>query len=201
MDVVARTGTELSRNPTVIEIADFARADDCAVVIDAYERCRARYSHKTGDGFFDHRVLWINSFPDAENATRKILQAWRFALVDIISRHSGCRLYSDTIQVVSWNGQAMPPHQDDRYPDGRPHSTPWREWASIVYLNGDFDGGEIYFPEAGDLSYKPVRGSAIFFRGGAWHGVRAVTDGLRYTAPGWYTRSLMHEDRYARVDY
>ena len=96
----------------------------------------------------------------------------------------------------------MPPHQDDRHPDGLPHNTPWREWASVIYLNSDFDGGEIYFSEGSDLSiYKPVIGSLVFFEGRRWHGVRAVTQGVRYTSPGWYTRDPSHEDVYARKEY
>jgi hypothetical protein len=179
----------------MIEFRDFAIRSDCAAVIEAFERCRARHSRRIGDGFFDHRVLWINSFPKAENATRHILQTWRYGATDIVSRHVGKRLYSDTIQVVSWDGQEMPPHQDDRHPDGSPHNTPWREWAGIIYLNDAFDGGEIYFPDEGS-SYKPVAGSLILFEGHQWHGVRAVARGRRYTAPSWFTSDPTHEDRY-----
>jgi len=95
----------------------------------------------------------------------------------------------------------MPPHQDDRHPDGSPHGTPWREWASIIYLNSDFDGGEIYFPDRNGFEYKPVQGSIVFFKGEEWHGVRAVTRGTRYTAPGWLTRDQSREDRFARIEY
>ena len=184
------------------EINGFSSEDECRLVIQAYERCRASRSHRVGDGFFDYRVLWINSFPDSENETRRILQRWRRRAVDFISGYVGQQVYSDTIQVVSWNGPAMPPHQDDRHPDGRPHKTPWREWASVIYLNSDFDGGELYFPDASDLSiYKPVTGSLVFFEGWRWHGVHAVTQGVRYTSPGWYSRDPLHEDIYAKIEY
>ncbi len=182
------------------EIPEFASVDDCERVIRAYERCREPYSHKVGDGFFDFRVLWINSFPDTENETRRILQGWRNRAVEVISAYVGQRLYSDTIQVVRWNGEAMPPHQDDRHPDGQPHNTPWRTWASIIYLNDAFDGGEIYFPETGDC-YRPSAGALIFFKGLRWHGVRAVTRGVRYTCPSWYSTDPIHEDRYVRIKY
>jgi hypothetical protein len=181
------------------EIRDFAASTECTAVIEAYERCRD-LSAKIGDGFFDHRVLWINSFRKREKATCRILQAWRYRATDIVSRHAGRRLYSDTIQVVSWDGQEMPPHQDDRHPDGSPHNTPWREWAGVIYLNDDFEGGDIYFQETG-ISYKPVLGSLIFFEGWRWHGVRRVTRGIRYTAPSWFTSDPAHEDPYARVKF
>jgi predicted 2-oxoglutarate/Fe(II)-dependent dioxygenase YbiX len=184
----------------MIEIASFASVDDCRGVVSAYERCRATHSHKIGDGFFDHRVLWINSFPDSENQARHILQKWRRRAVEIISAHVGVQVYSDTIQVVRWDGQAMPPHQDDRHPNGAPHNTPWRAWASVIYLNDGFEGGEIFFPET-RKKYAPVTGSLVFFEGRVWHGVRAVTRGVRYTSPSWYSMNPIHEDHYAKIEY
>lgn len=150
--------------------------------------------------FFDRRVLWINSFPDSENNVRRILQIWRQRAVEIVSENAGLPLYSDTIQVVRWDGQEMPPHQDNQHSDGSLHNTPWREWASVIYLNDDYDGGEIYFPDIG-LSFKPVAGALLSFRGSLRHGVRAVTTGLRYTSPGWYSPDPRHEDPWAKVQY
>jgi predicted 2-oxoglutarate/Fe(II)-dependent dioxygenase YbiX len=187
----------------MIEIPYFASTEHCNRVIRAYERCQAANTSRIGDGFFDHRVLWINSLPDSENEARRILQSWRHRATAFISERLGCRIYSDTIQVVQWTGQEMPPHQDDRHPDGRPHTTPWREWAGIIYLNSDFDGGEIYFSETDGerITYKPVTGSILFFEGARWHGVRAVTRGIRYTAPIWFTQDGSREDVNARIQY
>jgi len=183
----------------MVHVPGFAPTYECSCVIQSYERCRS-YCHKIGDGFFDHRVLWINSFPDTENESRRVLQRWRYRAVDIVSRQVGNRVYSDTIQVVRWDGQAMPPHQDDRHPDGAPHNTPWRAWASVMYLNDDFDGGEIYFPDT-EESYKPVAGALIIFEGSLRHGVRAVSRGVRYTSPSWYSTDPAHQDPYALVHY
>lgn len=184
----------------VFEVRDFAKPDACQHVITAYERCHADSGRQVGNPFFDYRVLWINSFPDSENEARHILQGWRRQAVRILSDNAGRRLYSDTIQVVRWDGQEMPPHQDDRHPDGSPHNTPWREWASITYLNDDYEGGEIYFPDIG-LTYKPVAGTLLFFEGSLRHGVRAVAQGVRYTSPSWYTSNEQQEDPWAKADY
>jgi hypothetical protein len=192
--------SSISKPGVVTEVRDFAELDECERVIASYERCREAHSHKVGDGFFDFRVLWINSFPTAENETRRILQSWRKRAVEVLRQSVGVPLYSDTVQVVRWTGQVMPPHQDDRHPDGRPHKTPWRKWASIIYLNDDFDGGEIYFPETANV-YRPIAGALIFFEGCLWHGVQPVSRGIRYTSPSWYSTNPAHEDRYARVEY
>jgi hypothetical protein len=183
----------------VFQVRAFAEPGDCQRVTAAYERCRAGQGSAVGNPFFDYRVLWINSFPDAENETRRILQNWRRQAVRILSRNAGRTLYSDTIQVVRWDGQEMPPHQDDRHPDGSAHDTPWREWASIIYLNDGYQGGEIHFPDIG-LEYKPIAGTLLFFEGALRHGVRAA-QGARYTSPGWYTTDQQREDPWARIDY
>lgn len=186
----------------MIAVPAFAEPDDCRSVIDAYERCRSTRSRALGgDGFFDFRVLWIHSFPKRENPARRILQGWRRRAVAVVSEIARERLYSDSVQVVRWDGQEMPPHQDDRHPDGSEHGTPWRAWSSVIYLNDDFDGGDIYFPETGE-AYRPVTGSLVVFRGSDWHGVRGITSGSpRYTSPGWYTPDPAHEDRHAAIDY
>jgi 2OG-Fe(II) oxygenase superfamily len=183
----------------VFQVREFAQPGECRHVTAAYERCRADQGSPVGNSFFDYRVLWINSFPDRENEARRMLQNWRRRAVRILSEQAGRSLYSDTIQVVRWDGQEMPPHQDDRHPDGAPHDTPWREWASIIYLNDDYEGGEIYFPDI-NVTYKPAAGTLLFFPGALRHGVRAAR-GVRYTSPSWYTRDQQREDPWAKVDY
>src|ERR1700722_2165443 len=110
----------------MLELRCFADPDDCAAVIGAYERSRNAHGAIVGDAFFDRRVMWIGSFPDPENVARRILQQWRHRATAVASMWAGHRLYSDTIQVVRWDGQAMPPHRDHCHPDGSANPTPSR---------------------------------------------------------------------------
>ena len=50
-----------------------------------------------------------------------------------------------------------------------------------VYLNDNFDGGEIYYPNL-DISYRPVRGSLICHPGTSEykHGVKTILGNDRY---------------------
>ena len=69
-------------------------------------------------------------------------------------------LWTDTVQLNVWEqGSCLPPHTDNSNPDGTRHSTPWRDFSSIVYLNDDYEGGELYFT-AQDRVLKPKRGDA-----------------------------------------
>jgi hypothetical protein len=63
----------------------------------------------------------------------------------------------------------------------------WSGHLSILaYLNDDYEGGELYFPEH-DFGVRPKKGMIIFFPGNLHyvHGVAPVTSGTRYTLSQW----------------
>mgnify|MGYP006274119905 CR=1 FL=1 len=98
-------------------------------------------------------------------------------------------LYPDLLQVVRWmKGYELFPHADKEEPDGRPHPFPWRDFATLVYLNDDYVGGETHFPNKG-IEYKPKKGDFITFPGTVefLHGVRETTTGVRYTIASFHT--------------
>ncbi len=106
-------------------------------------------------------------------------------------------VFADTVQLVRWRqGMSMPPHADRANPDGSAHGMPFRDFASIVYLNDAYDGGELYFPRL-DLLVQPAKGMLVAFTGG-WHhehGVTLVRRGDRLTMPAFYTFDAAHRDR------
>lgn len=53
--------------------------------------------------------------------------------------------------------------------------------ATLLYLNDNYEGGELYFPDQ-DFSISPAAGSLLTFNGGAGHkhGVQKIVDGDRY---------------------
>ena len=60
-------------------------------------------------------------------------------------------------------------------------------YACVIYLNDDFNGGELYFPEI-DLEVKPIKGSMMLFSASKkyLHGVKKVLDGpTRYAITGF----------------
>lgn len=58
--------------------------------------------------------------------------------------------------------------------------------AILCYMNDDFEGGYLYFPDF-DYYLKPKRNSIIMFPGGLHcvHGVTEITKGTRYTISQW----------------
>lgn len=88
---------------------------------------------------------------------------------------TGC----DTLQRM-YSGVKLHPHTDQ---DTDPSIT----YASILYLNDDYLGGELFFDNL-DLTLKPKPGTLILFPGTEkfHHGVKPVQDGpVRYVVVGF----------------
>jgi hypothetical protein len=64
--------------------------------------------------------------------------------------------------------------------DNTTKATRHRQFAVSVFLNDDYEGGELVFPEFGHHAIKGKTGSACVFSGSLMHMVRRVTVGKRY---------------------
>jgi hypothetical protein len=64
-----------------------------------------------------------------------------------------------------------------------------KHFSSLIYLNNDYDGGEIWFPQYNGFSIKPEPGMLVTFKGDekTLHGVKMVTSGTRYTVSIFWT--------------
>lgn len=67
------------------------------------------------------------------------------------------------------------------------------EYAALTYLNNDYEGGEIYFPQHG-LEIKPDPGELVFFPGTHYylHGVKEVTKGNRLAFMTFFTTGKLN---------
>jgi hypothetical protein len=73
----------------------------------------------------------------------------------------------------------LPAHQDQGVSS--------RVLSSVMYLNDNYEGGEIEFVNSG-VRIKPEAGSIIFFPSNFLyiHEVYPITEGYRYSMPHWY---------------
>lgn len=107
----------------------------------------------------------------------------------IISQTLNVQLSEVVPSVVRWRvGDEQAPHADKQDVDGSPNPYPENDIASLIYINDDYGGGEIYFPKQ-NVKLKPSAGSLVFFPGDInyLHGVTEVTDGIRYTMPNFWS--------------
>lgn len=90
---------------------------------------------------------------------------------------------ANTSHAQKWDvGGFASPHSDNSDHDGHPNAFEINKYVGILYLNGNYNGGELYFPDH-DIEFKPAQFSYICFPGGVEniHGVREITEGVRYT--------------------
>lgn len=59
-------------------------------------------------------------------------------------------------------------------------------YSAVIYLNDDYEGGEIKFSDF-DFTYKPKANSIIIFRSSFVHYVEPVVSGIRQAIPIWIT--------------
>ena len=107
-------------------------------------------------------------------------------------------IYGDSLSIIRWpEGYGQGLHADAEYdtPEKGEYIFSHRYCGSLIYLNDDFDGGEIYFPQH-DLELKPVPGMMLTFPGTReyLHGVRPVTSGIRYVISSFYTKDISKAD-------
>lgn len=101
----------------------------------------------------------------------------------ILEESYGVKVVPGSAHVAKWEpGQKLELHVDDL---GR---TSYNHMASLIYLNDDYEGGEIEFPTH-DISLKLSAGSLIMFPGNENypHEVKPIVSGYRYTMPIWFT--------------
>lgn len=103
-------------------------------------------------------------------------------------------VYTDILCFNRWRvGDMQHPHADGEQLDGSLHPFHWRKYGCILYLNDDYEGGEIYFPNQ-SVELKPRRNTLVFFPGTTeyLHGVRPITKGTRYTISTFWTFDFGH---------
>lgn len=70
-------------------------------------------------------------------------------------------------------------HMDDEAEGHDPKDLPSRTYVMGIFLNDDYEGGEIYFPRS-NVALKPPTGSLLLFPGfKSLHGVKEVISGVR----------------------
>ena len=126
------------------------------------------------DMFYEDQ-LYISTilFNSLENGLNHYFSLYPYAQKNIKSREK-------TMHVLKYKESGhLPAHSD--------HGISSRVLSALLYLNDDYEGGEITFPHI-NFSIKPEAGSLIFFPSNFVfvHEVNAVKSGVRYALPNWY---------------
>ncbi|KAG7230705.1 hypothetical protein INR49_019518 [Caranx melampygus] len=140
-------------------------------------------------------------FYDISERARRIIESY-FMLNSTLHfsyTHLVCRT-AITGQQDHRNDLSHPIHADNCLLDPEanecwkePPAYTYRDYSALLYLNGDFEGGEFIFTEMDaktvTASVKPRCGRMVGFSSGGEnpHGVKAVTSGQRCAVALWFT--------------
>jgi hypothetical protein len=74
-----------------------------------------------------------------------------------------------------------------------------KAFTSIIYLNDDYVGGELYFPQHNNFEIKPKKGTMLIFSGTIdnMHGIKEITNGTRYTHVTFWSNNISKSSKIA----
>lgn len=188
------------------DYCDFAVIDDllsdaeCEGLCTAFHDLSDRLFRSDDiDPYWNNRFIWFADIAAARPADAEIMISAQRTAIELMRQFYQivAPLYADMLQIVKWgSGMFMRPHADNANPDGSTHQMAHRDFAGILYLNDDYDGGELYFTGL-DIAIKPKRGMFVGMTGGFHHehGVLRVNSGIRLTMPFFLTFDPDYADR------
>jgi len=157
-------------------------------------------SHYNEDGvciydasFWEDRVATDNTLNSADPKVTEMIKGMQARLKIEVDKFFKVDALPTSAALVRWlPGQYQHPHADKELHigenRGKPNDFPYYDLSGLFYINNDYEGGELYFPDHG-IQFKPKAGSAYFFPGDLnyLHGVTEITSGIRYVCPFFWT--------------
>lgn len=135
------------------------------------------------DSLHTHEKLYSNS-----TIIYNLLQHYVNSVQNEIEYKFGRVLEKAKPGIRKWEvGEHQDIHADGETAAGWPGYNYVVDYGSIMYLNDNYEGGELFFPKY-NFHIKPKPGTLIFFPSTNMyaHGVTEVTDGVRYTSPHFW---------------
>jgi Rps23 Pro-64 3,4-dihydroxylase Tpa1-like proline 4-hydroxylase len=192
---VGNDPSEINRTPSYVEffekigdsadnikvIPNFLSEEEIKYLLSHVdERRRMSFvSQKDNDG---KPVAWMHNYEgiiDRDNIFERVLAEVKtlYGYTNITKKNT------DRLNIARWDkGTKLTLHVDDLGYVTDNHL------PTLVYLNDDYEGGELNFPTHG-VTIKPKVGDLIIFPGNMHyaHEVKEVLSGVRYTLPIWFT--------------
>jgi hypothetical protein len=143
--------------------------------------------------YWENRVATSNTLDLNDVKINPMISALQERLKSEVDKFFNVDAWPTSTAIVRWlPGQLQMPHADKELHEGdnagKPNDFPWYDIAGLFYLNDEYEGGELYFPNQG-IQFKPKAGAAYFFPGDLnyIHGVTEIKSGIRYVIPFFFT--------------
>lgn len=167
----------------ILEIPNFISPSTAESLV-AYFKEEDRWGETAFNGSHGAPVQPGNVFPTAFGLPNSIFSDINAKLQHAVSTVYEKSVTPSSIHAQKWEvGSSANPHSDNSDFDGNPsEGFDNLKYVGILYLNDDYSGGDLYFPEH-NISIHPNAGSMYIFSGGVEniHGVTEITAGTRYS--------------------
>jgi predicted 2-oxoglutarate/Fe(II)-dependent dioxygenase YbiX len=174
----------------ILVLEDILCLQECTLLIALYDR----YSELTRSRDYNRRpLLGYYTLRDVDSKSASWVYGITLRCKEKIEAHlSTSELFVESFFVACMSsGDSHIPHADNEQREhGRwiPNHTPQRDYTGLAYLNDDFTGGELVFPDL-DVVIAPKPGLLVAFPSNHKfvHAVPKVLSGKRYSLPVWFT--------------
>ena len=141
-----------------------------------YQKFIPQVQHISPNDIYRNEQLFISS--ELFGALEKTLEHYSTEIYPFAKKNIKSREHTMHLLRYDKTGH-LPAHQDQ--------GVSTRVLSVLLYLNDDYEGGEIEFRHSG-IKMKPEAGSVLFFPSNFLyvHEVYPVTKGPRYALPNWY---------------
>jgi len=168
--------------------------DNASKIIDYINNHTSDFG-ELGSDYWQGRVIHIPQIRD-KNIVDIIKDGKNYMLQEFVKILNLDRpVYVDTLHLVRWTeGYELRPHADSEEPDGKQHQFYWRDFGTVTFLNEDFEGGILYYPNKENLQVPAKIGYSAIHDGtmNCLHGVSKITKGVRYTIASFLTFDKNH---------
>lgn len=167
----------------IVEIPNFIDADTASKLIEYFEN-----GPETWDfiAFYNSYGMGLN--PDPIELEKFRLDSGVFQTLNDKIKNAVELIFEEPVKANTSHAQKWVKggfayaHSDNSDFDGNPTAFEINKYVAVLYLNDDYEGGELFFPEH-DLIIKPNKHSIYIMPGGVEniHGVKEITSGERHT--------------------
>jgi hypothetical protein len=168
-------------------ILNFISQEECDFLLN-YAKTNAPWQ-KSKNEYWSERCSYFHNLHDDDPYKIKMSDINNKIKQALIEHYRLDKIWSDTIHIAKWpEGFFADAHYDgEQDPAYGAWNYAHRKFGTVLYLNEDYLGGEIYYPQYG-IEVKPRAGCLIMHRGSSdqMHGIKEITSGTRYSVPAFW---------------
>jgi hypothetical protein len=166
-------------NNDIFIVEDFLTEQEVIILENLIKKSKKEYINDSiTNDYFKGKLIKFNSDQSLGDEVTSInAKIYQRAISCIEGITNNKYEYTHIDSIIKTGGSGMPPHSDDS-PLVEDLTT---DYGVVIYLNENYTGGEIYYPNL-NIEFKPKRKSLIIHPGNVEysHGVKDVINGERY---------------------